>query len=256
VPDDAARLSIEVEGPGLGMAHRIETSHPRQHAPAWWWNIREIILGANDGLVSTLAFVACAVASLPDPDLIALATLMEVIAGAISMGFGAYLGARSRTELERRELAVERVHLRERRDEEREELERFLAKHELSGDEVKQLSTLLQRDENLLLSVMGALELGVQIEPEPPVRAGMSMAAAFVVGSLPPALPFLLIEDAMTALAIAVSASLLFLIGVGLWRARIGDTRKRRTITEMVVLGVIATAAGYGLGHAVAWLLG
>jgi vacuolar iron transporter family protein len=237
------------------MAHRIETSHPRQHAPGWWWNIREIILGANDGLVSTLAFVAGAVASLPDPDLIALATLMEVIAGAISMGFGAYLGVRSRAELERRELAVERVHLKERRDEEVGELKRYLAKHDLSADEVTQLSGLIQRDENLLLSMMGALELGVQIEPEPPVRAGLSMAAAFVVGSLPAALPFLLVEEPFIALAISACASILFLAGVGVWRSHIGETRKRRTVTEMVVLGVIATVAGYGLGHAAAWIL-
>ncbi len=238
------------------MANRIETSHPRQHAPAWWWSIREIILGANDGLVSTLAFVAGAVASLPDPDLIALATLMEVLAGAISMGFGAYLGARSRTELERRELAVERSHLRDRRDEERGELEQYLAKHALSPEDVSKLSELIQRDEDLFLSIMGALELGVQIEPEPPKRAGLSMAAAFVVGSLPPALPFLLLDRPLTALAVAAGASLAFLVGVGLWRAHIGETRKRRTVAEMVVLGVIATAAGYGLGHVVAWILG
>lgn len=123
------------------MAERIETSHPQQHAPGWWWNIREIILGANDGLVSTLAFVAGAVASLPEPEVIALATLMEVIAGSISMGFGAYLAARSRGELERRELAVERRHLTDLREEESGELERFLAKHNLSDEEVGQLAT-------------------------------------------------------------------------------------------------------------------
>lgn len=237
------------------MAERIETSHPRQHAPVWWWNIREIILGANDGLVSTLAFVAGAAASFPDPDFIALATLMEIIAGAISMGFGAYLGARSRYELERRELAVERGHLRDRSEEERGELERFLGKHELSETEVSELSRLLRRDENLFLSLMGALELGVQIEPEPPTRAGLSMSAAFVIGALPAAIPFFIVDDPLVALAFGAGASLLFLVGVGLWRSHIGETRKRRTVTEMVVLGVIATAAGYGLGHAAAWFL-
>ncbi len=238
------------------MARRIETSHPRHHAPVWWWSVREIVLGANDGLVSTLAFVAGAAASFPDPDFIALATLMEVIAGAISMGFGAYLAARSRTELESRELAVERRHLDERPEEETGELERFLEKHDLAEDEVRQLSALIQRDKSLFLSIMGALELGVQIEPEPPVRAGLSMAAAFVIGSLPAAIPFILAPDPMTALAIATGASLLFLIGIGFWRAHIGETRRRRTVTEMVVLGVIATAAGYGLGHAASWVLG
>lgn len=238
------------------MSERIETSHPRHHAPTWWWNIREIVLGANDGLVSTLAFVAGAAASFPVPEIIALATLMEIVAGAISMGFGAYLGARSRAELERRELAVERRHLDERGEEERGELERFLEKHDLEQAEVTELSRLIRRDKNLFLSVMGALELGVQIEPEPPVRAGLAMAAAFVVGALPAAVPFFIAEEPMTALAFAAAASILFLAGVGLFRARIGETRRRRTVTEMVLLGAVATAAGYGLGHAAAWLLG
>jgi vacuolar iron transporter family protein len=238
------------------MRPRIETAHPAQHAPSWWWSVREIILGANDGLVSTLAFVAGAAAAVADPDLILLATIVEVVAGSISMGFGAYVASRSRTELERRELAVERRHLKERPEEERAELQTYLAKHGLQADDVDEMVRILEDNEELYLSFMGGLELGVQMEPESPSRAGWSMAAAFALGSLPPALPFLFIDTPMVALAVSIGASLVFLVGIGLWRSYIGATKKGRSVLEMILVGAIATAAGYFLGHLAASILG
>ena len=238
------------------MGKRIETTHPTHHAPRWWWNVREIVLGANDGLVSTLAFVAGAAAAVPDPDIILLATIVEVVAGSISMGFGAWVASRSRRELEQRELAVEHGHLRDRPREEQEELEDYLFRHGLEESEVRDMSRIVRKNPELFLSMMGGLELGVQAVPEAPGRAGLSMAAAFALGAMPALLPFLFIERPFTALSVAFCASLAFLVGVGIWRSHIGATRRSRSILEMIMVGAIATAAGFFLGHLAAAIIG
>ena len=238
------------------MTNRIESTHPTQHAPRWWWNVREIVLGANDGLVSTLAFVAGAAAAVPDPEIILLATIVEVVAGSISMGFGAWVACRSRSELERRELAIEDIHLRERPHEEQAELEGYLRSHGLEDQDVEVVSRVVRKNKSLFLSLMGGLELGVQPVPDSPRRAGVSMAAAFAVGALPAALPFLFIDRPYIALAVAVGTSLAFLVAIGFWRSHIGGTKRGRSVTEMVIVGAIATAAGYFLGHLAAMLLG
>lgn len=218
--------------------------------------MREIILGANDGLVSTLAFVAGAAAAVAVPEIILLATVVEVVAGSVSMGFGAWVASRSRAELERRELAVEHRHLRDRPCEERAELELYLRGHRLDEDEVREMSRIICKNPDLFLSIMGGLELGVQAVPESPGRAGWSMAAAFAIGSLPPALPFLFIDTPNVALAVSFGASLAFLTFIGVWRSYIGGTRRSRSIMEMILVGTVATAAGYFLGHLAAGLLG
>ncbi|MFW5878487.1 MAG: VIT1/CCC1 transporter family protein [Myxococcota bacterium] len=238
------------------MSNRIQSRHPQQHAPRWWWNVREIVLGANDGLVSTLAFVAGAAAAVAEPDVILLATVIEVVAGSISMGFGAWVASRSRSELERSEIAIEKQHLVQRPREEQDELEAYLRSNGVDEEDTRRISEIAARNPALLLSMMGGLELGVQAVPESPTRAGSSMAAAFVLGAMPPALPFLFVPRPYLALAISVGLSVCFLMAVGFWRSHIGASRPGRAVAEMILVGALATATGYFLGHLAAAMLG
>lgn len=207
-------------------------------------------------MVSTLAFVAGAAAAVPDPDIILLATIVEIVAGSVSMGFGAWVASRSRAELERREIDVERSHLRDRPAEEKAEFEQYLRSHGLEGRDLDLVSRIIRRKPDLFLSIMGGLELGVQAVPESPSRAGCSMAAAFIVGAIPPAVPFLIFDEPHLALLVSIGASFVFLSVIGLWRSYIGGTRRSRRVVEMVLVGAVATMAGYGLGHLAASILG
>ena len=57
--------------------------------------IREIIFGMNDGLVTTIGFLAGVTGSIAESRYIRLAGLAEIVAGAISMALGAYLATKS-----------------------------------------------------------------------------------------------------------------------------------------------------------------
>ena len=75
---------------------------------------RDIILGVNDGLVSTILLVAVVVGGGPTTSQVLLTAIGGAIAGAISMGAGEYLATKSQTEVLDREIKLERDHIRDR----------------------------------------------------------------------------------------------------------------------------------------------
>ena len=57
--------------------------------------IREVMFGVNDGVVSTIGFVAGATGALMQTRVVLLAGVAAVVAGALAMGIGAYLASKS-----------------------------------------------------------------------------------------------------------------------------------------------------------------
>ena len=69
--------------------------------------IREVVFGANDGLVSNVALVAGVAGGTNDPRIIVLSGVAGVGAGAISMALGAYVSTKSEREFRDSEEARE-----------------------------------------------------------------------------------------------------------------------------------------------------
>src|SRR2546427_1338460 len=73
------------------------------------------MFGMNDGLVSTIGFVAGATGALMQTRVVLLAGIASVVAGALAMGIGAYLASKSQrdffeSEKERERRGIEGVH--------------------------------------------------------------------------------------------------------------------------------------------------
>lgn len=100
--------------------------HKRFHGEDWHTPqgrlIREVVFGINDGLVSTVCFMAGVYGSLADIRLIAVAGMAEMIAGAFSMGMSSYISTKSQSEYFLSEIERERREIDEFPDKEREEL--------------------------------------------------------------------------------------------------------------------------------------
>src|SRR4030067_3684182 len=61
--------------------------------------IREVVFGMNDGLVSTVGFVAGGTGSINNSRIVFLTGMGAQTAGAVSMFLGAYLASKSQREL-------------------------------------------------------------------------------------------------------------------------------------------------------------
>src|SRR5437870_2732530 len=70
--------------------------------------IREVVFGANDGIVTLIGFVAGVTGALSSTRPIILASIALIIAGSVSMAIGAYLSSKAQREFFEHEIQRER----------------------------------------------------------------------------------------------------------------------------------------------------
>src|SRR5882672_10115750 len=96
--------------------HQEEWHTPQGHL------IREVVFGANDGLVTLIGFLAGVTGSLSTPHPIILASVALIIAGSFSMAIGAYLSSKDQREYFEQEIDRERWEIENMPDMETEEV--------------------------------------------------------------------------------------------------------------------------------------
>jgi VIT1/CCC1 family predicted Fe2+/Mn2+ transporter len=238
-------------------------NHPAHHYHGEEWHtprgraIREVVFGMNDGLVTTIAFVAGAAKTLSDPRLVLLAGLAEMVAGAAAMGMGSYLSTKSQRDFFESEIARETKEIRETPEHEIAEAREIYKDLGFEPDEVEMIVKRLRANPALFLKLMLRDELGITDETlENPWKNAAIMSVSFFLGALPVLLPYLILSDATLAFrsALAVSTIAMFAIGA----ARTWVTKRPFLLSglEGLAVGVAATAVGWLGGIVVAKLLG
>ena len=210
---------------------------------------RDIILGVNDGLVSMFLLVVGVVGGGLDSGPVLLTALAGALAGGISMAAGEYLATKSQDQVLEAELRLERVHIRDHRQQELDQLREMFADMGLLEEDVDMVVTAFDRSDDAILNAMKALEFGfVDSERRSPYRAMVASGALFIVGSLPSIVPFLIFDSVNVALAWATVLALGGLFVVGVVKARVA---KNSWLTSGLENMAIA-----GVGGIVAWLIG
>ena len=177
--------------------------------------LRAAVFGINDGLVSNLALIMGFAGAATSNEVIVLAGVAGLLAGAFSMAAGEYISMQSQRELFERQIELEREELRFMPEREREELAALYRTKGLSEEEAEMVSKRLMQDPEAALDTKIREELG--LDPDElgsSWGAAGSSFAAFAVGAIIPLVPFLLTSGVA---AIAVSATLaliaLFIVG-------------------------------------------
>jgi len=150
-------------------------------------SIRELVFGAQDGLVSTFAVVAGLAAAGVGPVVVLLGGLVSAMAGVLSMSIGTFLASRAQRQLYESELERERREIREHPGEEVAELMASLVARGMPRADAVEVARRIARHPELLLNTLAIFELG--LAPQrlgTPVRDAFVMAAAFGVASLVP----------------------------------------------------------------------
>jgi vacuolar iron transporter family protein len=216
--------------------------------------IREVMFGINDGLVSTIGFVAGATGSLMDTRLVLLAGVASVVAGALSMGIGAYLASKSQREFFDSERARERREIEEVPEDERKEIRDIYTRMGFQPDEVEMIVRRITSNKDLWVHTMMREELGILEETVNPATIGLLMLVAFTIGGIPPLLPYLVIQEPLRALNVAVGVSLLALFVIGVIKTALTKQPWFRSGVEVTMLGSLAAGIGFGIGKLISWL--
>lgn len=210
---------------------------------------RDIILGVNDGLVSTFMLVVGVVGGGLDTQQVLLTALAGAVAGAVSMAAGEFLATKSQDEVLEAELTLERVHIRDHRQQELDQLREMFTDMGVGADDVEMMVAAFDRSDEAILNAMKALEFGfVDSQRRSPYRAMTASGVLFLLGSLPAVVPFIVFDSVTVALTWATILALTGLFLVGVVKARVARHSWLKSGLENMVIA--------GLGGVLAWLIG
>jgi VIT1/CCC1 family predicted Fe2+/Mn2+ transporter len=214
--------------------------------------VRDVIFGANDGLVSILALVAGVYGAITESHTILIAGVAGAVAGSISMGAGSYLSSKSEKEV--REKEQKRKGSKKRRgsrDDERAELVQF---YQIRGFKRQEAEAIAERVMSGIES-SGEYTVGEEVgltseESWPPVKAAALTGLSFAIVSLIPILPFAFLRVTPAVMTAAI-ASIACLFGVGASKAIFTRKSWLRSGVEMMAIGTLASVATYAIGLAI-----
>jgi VIT1/CCC1 family predicted Fe2+/Mn2+ transporter len=212
--------------------------------------VRDVVIGMADGLTVPFALAAGLSAAVVSTEVIVTAGLAEVVAGAIAMGLGGYLAARTDAQhyaAEENRESYEVEHLREK---EIEEVEKIFREYGLEGKILQNVVNAVASDRKRWIDFMMRFELG--LERPDPKRAPISAATiggSYIVGGLIPLIPYMLAHNITTALQISVAATGLALLCFGAIKGHFTGVNKIKSALQTLLVGGLAAGAAYWLAH-------
>lgn len=210
--------------------------------------IREAVFGFNDGLVSTFGLTAGVVGALASNHLVALAGLINAVAGGLSMSVGTYISTKSEEEVLQREIQQEKEALKRRPNDELEELIRIYKEKGFEGKQLKCIVEAISKDKKLFLKTMVDEELGItDASFKNPISASAVMFFYYVLGSVIPTAAYLLMPG-ITALYASVAFSIFGLFFAGVVKSKLTKRDPVMSGVEMVAVGILAAAVAYIFG--------
>ena len=214
--------------------------------------IRELIFGAEDGLVSILGLVTGVAAGAASSAIVLLAGVAGALSGAISMAAGNYLGVKSHIEVLQRRLEEEEKSIREYPEHERAELVAYYRERGLTPEEIQTIVPAVERNRDFLMEEMAAHELGVSpSEFRNPAWKAFWIFAAYIIAAVFPVLPYALFPHD-TALIISITGTVLALFAVGAAKTIYTGLNPVKSGLEMLGIAALAGIAGYLAGRLVA----
>ena len=213
--------------------------------------LREVVFGAQDGILSTVALVTSVAVAIGDGATVLVAGLAAALAGMISMATGAYLGSRAEQDVQRAEIDREARELEENPAEEFAELVVILQREGRSFQEANDLASEIAQDKEVWLRTLVEKELGISAdETTNPVKDALVMGVSFVVAAMIPIVPYLFLSGG-TAIAVSVAGALVGLFVLGMGKGRLVSKSPLLQGLEILVIGAISAAIGFILGDLV-----
>lgn len=215
--------------------------------------ISDLIIGLSDGLTVPFALTA-GLSSLGDSKVVITGGFAELISGAISMGLGGYLGAKSELDYYKAEVKKERKKFYQDTTLVIHDVEDILLSinPDFSEETIVSFIKDLQNTPELMLDFI--IRYGRELD-EPAenrqVTSAMTIGGGYLLGGLVPLLPYFFVSEVGTGLiySIIVMAITLFIFGYFKAQMSMGDScsrnKKIKEGFEMIAVGGVAAGAAW-----------
>jgi VIT1/CCC1 family predicted Fe2+/Mn2+ transporter len=228
-----------------------QTPHVEKHFTASE-TVRDIVIGMSDGLTVPFALAAGLSGSVEATGIIITAGLAEVAAGAIAMGLGGYLAAKTDAEHFASERAREERETQEMPETEAAEVAGIMRSYGLNDETAATVVRAIRSDRRRWVDFMMRFELGLE-EPDPrrARRSALTIALSYVAGGLVPLAPYFFVRSVHHALVGSVIVTLLALLVFGYIKGRFTTARPLRSAWQTALVGGLAATAAFVIAKAI-----
>ena len=205
-----------------------------------------MVLGANDGIISTACLVLGVAAATTERSTILTAGMAGLVAGAASMALGEYVSVSSQRDSEQSDIAKEKWELEHTPDIELAELAGIYRKKGLPQALAHEVAVELTRHDALKTHL--AEELGIhEATRARPVQASIGSAGSFAVGASIPLIAVALFTEAMRFTG-TIAIVVLSLVALGVSSSKYGGAKPTRPVLRVVIGGLVAIAVTMAVG--------
>ena len=220
--------------------------HDEDHSSHRIGLLRAMVLGANDGIISTACLVLGVAAATTERSTILTAGMAGLVAGAASMALGEYVSVSSQRDSEQSDIAKEKWELEHTPDIELAELAGIYRKKGLPQALAHEVAVELTRHDALKTHL--AEELGIhEATRARPVQASVGSAGSFAVGASIPLIAVALFTEAMRFTG-TIAIVVLSLVALGVSSSKYGGAKPTRPVLRVVIGGLVAIAVTMAVG--------
>jgi predicted membrane protein (TIGR00267 family) len=211
-------------------------------------NLRNFILGWQDGLVNVLGIVLGVAIATTNTQIVLLAGLVATFAESLSMVAVAYTSSKAAKDFYVGQLRRELKSIDDVPEEEVKEIREIFYEKGFRGETLETIVNTITSDKKLWANTMMTEELHMFPEDyEKPGKSAVTVGTSAIIGSLIPLVPFMFLapSEAMIA-SVIVSAGALFATGGVKGKLTLGSWK--RSGLEMALIGLLAAVVGYLIG--------
>jgi VIT1/CCC1 family predicted Fe2+/Mn2+ transporter len=211
--------------------------------------LRAMVLGANDGIISTACLILGVAAADGTRNAIITAGVAGLVAGAASMAIGEFVSVSSQRDAEQADIAKETWELEHTPEHELDELTAIYKGKGLTQELARAVAVQLTKED--ALKVHMAEELGLtHLTLARPMQASVSSAGSFSVGA---AIPLIAVSLASSSQRIATTivVAVFGLVALGISSAKAGGAHPLRPTFRVVFGGLVAMAFTMAVGRLV-----
>ena len=232
----------------LRQLHQMKEHHAHGTAGG---RLRAAIFGMNDGLVTNASLVVGVAAAEPGRQVVVLAGIAGLVAGAFSMAAGEYISMTVQREMFESQIALERRELEQDPEWEHEEVAIIFRAKGLPPEDAERIADHVMAQPEVALDLMAREELGLNPDDlGSPWGAASSSFVSFALGAVVPLLPYIFLGGASALIAALVLAGLTILV-VGALTARLSMRSPWFGGARALLIGAVATSITYVVGRLV-----
>lgn len=213
------------------------------------FNLPEIILGGQDGLVNVLGIILGVAAATSDSRIVIIAGMAATFAESVSMAAVAYTSKLAEADYYQSEYEREKWEIDHVPEGERQEIEELYKHYGFGGKILDEIVNKITSNKDTWLKAMMEQELKLTpVDRKEVAPTAIIVGASAIIGSFIPLVPFFLLSmKSATWVSLLISSVALFIVGYYKAQKTLGRKFIKSGI-EMMIIGMVSALVGYFVG--------